>query len=416
MLERPSFPRLGAGTRHHRPLGQTGEGSDWLLAFTGISGIAGMMIPYVPWGLIRAMQRGSIELTSPRGVWIFNCAILPSRLHRTVERKGNMKPDQDLFGKVCGSGGLGKAISNILAARGANVTIFARRPGPLADAQNEIGGNCVDANRQEIDAVAVDMADASAVSDAFRSQPRIADFLYCCAGGNHAENGFFIDLQATQLDSCMKNNYYSTAYAAKAMLDIWVEDDKKYPGTDVSTSDTTGPKPRRIVFANSAAAFLGLPGSVAYTPAKSAVRALADTLRLEVLRHNSARTTYTIHIAFPADFISPGFVLEQDTKPDLTKRIQGTNVATFAQLEEKFPSSEKVAQGIVARVDRGDFIICEDSLAASLLFTNMVGLSPKRGLGIVDSLWSVVMGWFVVPVLRRRWEKMCREDAINRLR
>ncbi|KAK9600382.1 hypothetical protein V6Z92_000465 [Aspergillus fumigatus] len=103
MLERPSFPRLGAGTRHHRPLGQTGEGSDWLLAFTGISGIAGMMIPYVPWGLIRAMQRGSIELTSPRGVWIFNCAILPSRLHRTVERKGNMKPDQDLFGKVCTS-------------------------------------------------------------------------------------------------------------------------------------------------------------------------------------------------------------------------------------------------------------------------------------------------------------------------
>lgn len=70
-----------------------------------------------------------------------------------------------------GSGGLGKAISNILAARGANVTIFARRPGPLADAQNEIGGNCVDADRQEIDAVAVDMADASAVcsSNARRS-------------------------------------------------------------------------------------------------------------------------------------------------------------------------------------------------------------------------------------------------------
>jgi 3-dehydrosphinganine reductase len=73
-----------------------------------------------------------------------------------------------------------------------------------------------------------------------------------------------------------------------------------------------------------------------------------------------------------------------------------------------------VAQGIVARVDKGDFIICEDSLAASLLFTNMVGLSPKRGLGIIDSLLSVVMGWFVVPVLRRRWERMCREDGSNR--
>ncbi|KAF4212325.1 hypothetical protein CNMCM6805_000305 [Aspergillus fumigatiaffinis] len=330
-----------------------------------------------------------------------------------------MKPDQDLFGKTAfvtgGSGGLGKAISNILAARGAHVTIFARRPGPLEDAKNEIVGNCVDADRQEINAVAVNMADASAVAEAFRVQPRIADFLYCSAGGNHAENGFFIDLKATQLDSCMKNNYYSTAYAAKAMLDIWVESDKKPTGIDMS-NNATGPKTRKIVFVNSAAAFLGLPGSVAYTPAKSAVRALADTLRFEVLRHNSSSTTYTIHIAFPADFISPGFVLEQDTKPDLTKRIQGTNVATFAELEEKFPSSQKVAEGIVARVDKGDFIICEDSLSASLLFTNMVGLSPKRGLGIVDSLLSVVMGWFVVPVLRRRWERMCREDGSNRSR
>ncbi|KAF7171584.1 hypothetical protein CNMCM5623_003953 [Aspergillus felis] len=406
-----------------------------------------------------------------------NCALAESYLtclHRTWKTLAwneSMKPDYDLFGKTAfitgGSGGLGNAISNILAARGAHVTIFARRPGPLEDAKNEIVRNCVDVDRQEINAVAVNMADASAVccstpenpiapgdcsmrmsfsltnaqvSEAFRSQPRIADFLYCCAGGNHAENGFFIDLKAAQLDSCMKNNYYSTAYAAKAILDIWVENDKKPTGIDMPNNTTTGPKTRKIVFANSAAAFLGLPGSVAYTrkpddldmltrfivifwltasnskAAKSAVRALADTLRFEVLRHNSSSTTYTIHIAFPADFISPGFVFEQDTKPDLTKRIQGTDVATFAELEKKFPSSENVARGIVARVDKGDFIICEDSLAASLLFTNMVGLSPKRGLGIVDPLLSVVMGWFVVPVLRRRWERMCREDGSNQSR
>lgn len=122
-------------------------------------------------------------------------------------------------------------------------------------------------------------------------------------------------------------------------------------------------------------------------------------------------TTYTIHIAFPADFVSPGFRLEQDTKPHLTKRIQGTNLASFAELEKKFPSSEKVALGVIAKVDQGNFIICEDSLAASCLFTNMTGLSPKRGLGIVDSVMGVVVGWLVTPVLRRRWERMCREDG-----
>lgn len=102
------------------------------------------------------------------------------------------------------------------------------------------------------------------VAEAFKSQPRIADFLYCSAGGNHAENGFFLDLQPAQLDSCMKNNYYSTAYAAKAMLDIWVKNDK----TPIAINETPkkyGPNIRKIVFINSAAAFLGLPGSVAYT-------------------------------------------------------------------------------------------------------------------------------------------------------
>ena len=235
-----------------------------------------------------------------------------------------------------------------------------------------------------------------------------------------------MDIKAKDLDNCMKNNYYSSAYAAKSMLDIWTEDDKEeaQPGPH--------PKLRQIIFINSAAAFLGLPGSIAYSrkllfiiintlkigltnivslkAAKSAVRALADTLRIEVLRYCSSKSTYSIHCAFPADFFSPGFKLEQETKTPLTKRIQGTNLAA-AELETKFPSSEKVAALIIAAVDKGDFIICEDSLAASVLFTSMIGLSPKRGWGIVDSLLSVVMGWLVMPFLRRKWEAMTREDG-----
>ena len=62
----------------------------------------------------------------------------------------------------------------------------------------------------------------------------------------------------------MKNNYYSTAYAAKAMLDIWVENDKN-PIAINKTQKKHGPNIRKIVFINSAAAFLGLPGSVSYT-------------------------------------------------------------------------------------------------------------------------------------------------------
>lgn len=131
---------------------------------------------------------------------------------------------------------------------------------------------------------------------------------------------------------------------------------------------------------------------------------------MEVLRYNSPASTYTIHCAFPADFVSPGFILEQKTKTPLTKRIQGLD-RPYEELEGRFPSSEKVASLTIAAVDRGEFIICEDSFAASALFTNMTGPSPKRGLGIVDSIMGLLVGWIVWPVLRRRWETMCREDG-----
>ncbi|KAI1209351.1 putative short chain dehydrogenase/ reductase [Annulohypoxylon truncatum] len=302
-----------------------------------------------------------------------------------------------------GSGGLGKAISKELAARGAHITIFARREGPLEEAKKDILTARLSED-QEINAVSLDLADASKVDEAFRAQPRIADVLYCSAGGNHSENGFLADIEAKDLDNCMKNNYYSSAYAAKSLIDMWLADDKK------GSPQGAQPRFRQIIFINSAAAFLGIPGSIAYTPAKCAVRALADTLRMEVLRYNCPASTYTIHCAFPADFVSPGFVLEQKTKTPLTKRIQGLD-RPFEELETRFPSSEKVATLIIAAVERGEFIICEDSFAASALFTNMTGPSPKRGLGIVDSIMGLLVGWVVWPVLRRRWESMCRQDG-----
>ncbi|KAI5868186.1 putative short chain dehydrogenase/ reductase [Durotheca rogersii] len=303
-----------------------------------------------------------------------------------------------------GSGGLGKAISKELASKGAHITIFSRRQGALDEARQEILAARLSED-QEVNAVSLDLSDASKVDEAFRSQPLIADILYCTAGGNHAENGFIVDIGAQQIENCMKNNYYSAAYPAKSLLDIWTEDDKK-KGTD----GTTGPRLRQIIFVNSAAAFLGIPGSIAYTPAKAAVRALADTLRMEVLRYNGPASSYSIHCAFPADFVSPGFVLEQKTKTPLTKRIQGLD-RPFEELVARFPTSEKVASLIIAAVGRGDFIICEDSFAASALFTNMIGPSPKRGLGIVDSLLGLLVGWFVWPALRRKWEGMCRQDG-----
>ncbi|KAA8617312.1 FabG Dehydrogenase with different specificities related to short-chain alcohol dehydrogenase [Pyrenophora tritici-repentis] len=323
-----------------------------------------------------------------------------------------------------GAGGLGKAVAKISAARGAHVTIFGRSPGPLDDAAEEIRRSCRD-SLQKIKAVVVDLSDYVQVSNlplvplpqecsnidikkvdnAFRKQGRVPDMLYCAAGGNHAQNGFFTEITSSQIEDCMRNNYFATAYLAKSALDLWVQDDRNN-----ECGQTSKPIPRQIVIVSSAAAFVALPGSIAYTPAKAAVRALADTLRLEMLRYSCAASAYSVHIAFPGDFVLPGFYQEQQTKTALTKRMQGLE-GTLEELVARYPSSEQVALGIVDAVNKGEFIICKDSSSASLLFTGMQGPSPKRGFGVFDSLMGVIVGWFVWPFLRRRWEHMCREDG-----
>lgn len=57
----------------------------------------------------------------------------------------------------------------------------------------------------------------------------------------------------------MRNNYFTAAYSSQAMLKLWTESDKKVEGTAKT------PNHRRIVFINSAGAFVGLPGYTAYT-------------------------------------------------------------------------------------------------------------------------------------------------------
>ena len=55
----------------------------------------------------------------------------------------------------------------------------------------------------------------------------------------------------------MRKNYFTAAYAAQLILKLWTE--------DAELTETSTPRLRQIVFINSAAAFLGIPGYAAYT-------------------------------------------------------------------------------------------------------------------------------------------------------
>lgn len=75
-----------------------------------------------------------------------------------------------------------------------------------------------------------------------------------------------------------------------------------------------------IVLTSSILGFFALPGYAAYTPAKHAIRGLAETLRAELLMYG-----ISVHAYFPATILSPGYEEEEKCKPQLTKDIEGAD-------------------------------------------------------------------------------------------
>lgn len=135
-------------------------------------------------------------------------------------------------------------------------------------------------------------------------------------------------------------------------------------------------------------------------------------MRLEATRYSGPASTYTVQCVFAHNFITPTFLQEQKGKPELTKRLEGTT-GQLPELEKNFPYAEKIAPEIVAAIGTGDYAVMDKRMEPQLVWANMIGTSPRRGLGIVDSLLAILMS-FVFPFIRRGWEKICNGDALRK--
>ncbi|KAI4682725.1 uncharacterized protein J4E84_007189 [Alternaria hordeiaustralica] len=166
-------------------------------------------------------------------------------------------------------------------------------------------------------------------------------------------------------------------------MKLWTQDDE-------DAAVPSSPKLRKIVFVNSSASLVPAPGYLAYSGPKS---------------------TYAVQCIFAHNFITPTFLQEQKTKPELTKRIEGTS-GELHELEKQFPYAAKIAPEIVANVASGDYAVCDGRFDPQLLWANAMGASPRRGWGIVDTLMAMFMllAW---PFVRRDMEKKCWGDALG---
>ncbi|CAO3684729.1 unnamed protein product [Umbelopsis vinacea] len=285
----------------------------------------------------------------------------------TIYRRATRPPFRPA-GKLClitgGSTGLGKALAVSMAASGADVVIVARREAELATAVKEIESK----KKNESQIIASISADVTSKTDIIRifdetkaKMNRDPDYVFACAGASYPK--MFLDHTMEDFEFLSNLNYLGQAYiahqAAKRMVEANIKDGK-------------------IVFVSSILGLMSFAGWSTYSPTKYAVRGLADTLRNELQRHN-----INIHIFFPGTIYTPGFEVESQTKPQVTKEIEGANAGQ---------SPEECARSLTKGLEAGHYAITTDFLT-ELLRTVGRGVGPTNGF-FSDWILSAV-GWLV---------------------
>ncbi|KAI9817370.1 MAG: hypothetical protein M1832_004677 [Thelocarpon impressellum] len=287
-----------------------------------------------------------------------------------------------------GSKGLGRELALRLVGEGAHVTILARGREKLEETRQDILRQRKHEN-QTVAAHAIDLSDSVEVERFVASLQQLPSALFCVAGGTVGELGFFADISCDQIRSCFDKNYFAAAFITNAILKRWLA----HPPSPKVT--------RHIVFTASTVAFVNIPGYVAYTPTKTATRALADTLRLEAMLYKPHQDIQ-VHCSFPGTIFTDSFFEEQKQKPQLCKELEGSDGQATGL------SVTAVADVILAGLRQGKFFITMDMDTAFVL-NNMRGPSPRD-----SPVWDWLLGFLgslAWPFYRMHWERKTAEHG-----
>lgn len=215
-----------------------------------------------------------------------------------------------------GSEGIGLAVGAEAAARGATVSLIARRPDVLAAAA--AGLDRVAPGR--VHHAVADVGDADAVAAAVAALTGAAgpcDVLVCCAG--YAVPGYFEDLPTDEFERHMRVNYLGAVHSVRAVLG-----DMRRRGRG------------HVALTSSTAGIIGVYGYGAYSPAKFALRGLAEVLRAE-----AGPDGVRVSVIHPPDTTTPGFARENLTKPPETAALSAAIAPVTAEA-----MAVRVADGI----------------------------------------------------------------------
>ena len=261
---------------------------------------------------------------------------------------------KDFAGKTAyisgGSSGIGLACAEMLAARGADVLIMARRLGQLETAIKQIEAKRI-SEKQRFTSVQVDVSDREQVADSLaRAVKEFAppDILINSAGVSFPQK--FEDIPFEKYDEIMRVNLYGTWNTVSNLLPYL----KRSHGYIVNVSSVAG--------------YIGVFGMTAYSASKFAVIGFSEALRSEMKRFD-----VTVSVLCPPDVDTPMLERAGKIKPEETKAISAT---------AKVMTAGEVARAVLEGMGKGSFMILPGS---GTRFTyNMKRLFPWLVESITD--------------------------------
>ena len=193
----------------------------------------------------------------------------------------------------------------------------------------------------------------------------------------------------------MDSDYFSSAFVAHAICRSWLSAPEK-----ATTGKAASPK--HIVFTSSILALCPMIGYTQYTPTKTALRGLSETLsqELQLYQHH---TPIKPHCIFPATIFSPGLEQENKWKPAITRQLE--------EGDDPGQTPEQVAAGALKALERGDENITT-SFIATIVRTSILGASTRNGWGILDTM----LGWVASVIMifvRRGWDDKVRAWGVQ---
>jgi 3-dehydrosphinganine reductase len=217
---------------------------------------------------------------------------------------------------VCGgSKGIGKETAKEIVRLGGNVGVVARDRKALEEASREIEAARASQTQfvETIVCDATDMGKLKPLMEDFIAKHGLPDVLVNNVG--YAKPDYIQNMTLDDFKDNMDTNYYGQLVPTLILLPHFME-----------------AKQGHIAFVSSLGAIIGIIGYSAYTPTKAALIGLSETLRHELKPYN-----IDISILYPPDTDTPGFEIENISKPPETAILSETaNLYTAEKVAEIF--------------------------------------------------------------------------------